>query len=110
MGRQTKFKGEATPGVFAQNAEFLASDIKSGARFDAGSTKILITIQLTTAVKIQATIDGTLFGYLNGGVALVAGSIFEFGVRVKHGALINLRTDDAAGTTVSFCEIHEDSS
>ena len=109
MGRETKFKGAVVPGVFAQNAEFFSSDIKSGARFDRGSTKIIITLQITTAKKIQATIDGVLFGYLNGGNVVPAASIFELGIRVKHGSLFNLRTDDAAGVTVSFCDIHEDS-
>lgn len=107
MGRQTKFRGAATPGVFAQNVEFL-TDIISGGMVDGGSTEIKVLVQLTTAVKLQMTIDGTIFGYLNSGVALAAASLYEFPIRVRHGAIINLRTDDGAGTTVTLCEVHED--
>lgn len=108
MGKRNRLRATVVPGAFAEDVEFLPSDIVSGAMFDGGSTKIIINVQLQTAVKLQATIDGVVFGHLNSGNALIAGAIMEFAIRVKHGALINLRTDDAAGTTVDFCEIHED--
>lgn len=108
MGRVTQLKADATPGVFAKNAEFFPSDIISGAKFDAGSTKIIVTILVRQAVKLQATIDGTIFGYMNSNIPLIPNTIMELGIRVKHGAKFNLRTDDADGVTVDFCEIHED--
>lgn len=109
MGTHTKFRDSFT-GIVVQNVPFFTLDIISTANIDRGSTKFLISIQLSTESVIQATVDNVLYGDLNELGPLLINKKYEFGIRVKYGAKFNLRASDASGATITLCEIHEDDS
>jgi len=91
-------------GVKAQNAEWFASDLLGATIVDDATSAVTYqcTIELTTSVICQYTRDsGTNWVPFNGGFAFQNGTFDITGV--TNGDLINIRTTDAAGTTVLTC-------
>lgn len=88
-----------TSGAKAQNADWLSPDLG----VDRGDGKIRVALAVTTNSIIEVTLDGgTIWVKLNEGKALVADSYYGFDVMVRTADQFNMRTPDAAGTSVHF--------
>lgn len=68
---------------------------------------LIIQVAINSAVKLQVTLDGTNYDYLNGGDALVADTLYRFQIDVDNTMTFNMNTDDASGTTITSCLIKE---
>jgi len=69
--------------------------------------ELIIQVSITSAVKLEATLDGTNYDYINNGDALVANTLYRFKIDVDNTMTFNIRTDDAAGVTIGKCLIKE---
>ena len=100
------FAGSSTSGAKAQNAEWFASDISSASFQTDRASKFRITLAVSSAVVVQITLDsGTTWVSLNSNKALVADSAYAFDMPALQADTFNMRTNDAAGTTVRFCRV-----
>ena len=69
--------------------------------------ELIINISTETAVVIETTLDGTNYETMNEGVALVAKARYRWAIDVDNTMTFNIRTPDAAGTTIRKCLIKE---
>jgi hypothetical protein len=85
-------------GTFAQNVAWFSPDYVPVAG-TSRSSNLIIQIQSTSSVIVQATIDGVNFFDINSSVAIPSGwSQFEiFATKLDA---VNFRTSDGAGITV----------
>jgi len=94
-----------TSGVFAQNIDFFGSDFTtSGGPGGTRARRIRITIIATTAVNIQATLDGAT--YFDIGVT-VANALTTLYLATRDTDLLNLRTSTVAGVTLTALRVDE---
>ena len=93
---------EKPTGAKAQNVDW----ITDATPLQEAST-IIVQVSISSAVKLQVTLDGTNYDYLNEGTALVADSMYRFEIDVDDTMTFNINTDDAAGTTIRYCSIKE---
>ena len=98
----------AESGVKAQNAEWFASDIATGADQTLYSSKYRIFVSINAAKVVEVTVDsGTTWVSVNGGVALVAGACYTFDIPTRSGDTFNMRIPTSGGATVNVCRVDE---
>ncbi len=94
-----------TSGVFAQNIEFFGSDFQTqGGPGGSRARRVRITIIATTAVNIQATLDGVAFFDIG---VTVANALTVLYLPTRDTDLLNLRTDNVAGITLTALRVDE---
>ena len=58
-------------------------------------------------MKVEITLDGDNYDTLNEDIALTADALYRFEIDVDNTMTFNIRTSDAAGTTINHCLIKE---
>jgi len=92
-------------GAFAQNVEFFGSDLSTqGGPGGSRARRVRLTIIATTAVNLQATLDGVAF--FNIGVT-IANSLVIINLPTRDTDLVNFRTDAVAGITITALRVDE---
>jgi len=92
-------------GVFAQNiAWFGAQGVPC---IGKPACKFRITFAISSAVVVQVTLDNANYYSLNSNDAHIADSWYDYFLNARKGDVLNIRTNDAAGTTVRRCRIDE---
>lgn len=93
---------EKPTGAKSQNTDWIIDATPVGE-----ASQLIILVAINSAVKIQVTLDGDNYDYLNGGNALVADTLYRFIIDVDNTMTFNINTDDASGTTITQCLIKE---
>jgi len=93
---------EKPTGTKAQNVDWITD--ATPIREDG---ELIINLSTETAVVIETTLDGTNYETMNEGNPLVAKSRYRWEIDVDNTMTFNIRTPDAAGTTIRKCIIKE---
>jgi len=93
---------EKPTGAKAQNVDWItdATPVQE-------ASALLISVSLETSVIVETTLDGTDYETMNDGDPLVAKARYRWEIDIDPNMTFNIRTPDAAGTTIRKCLIKE---
>ena len=104
---QVRPVGLAT-GAKAQNAEWFASDIATGADQTLYSSKYRVFVAINAEKLVQCTVDsGTTWFTLNSANALEVNGAYVFDIPTRSGDTFNMRIPDSGGATILICRVDE---